>query len=117
MATVTIEVPDELSELVKQAGDRLPELLARSLTEPTLPASVYRYVLNFLASRPTPEQVAAFGPTSEMVDRLRTLLGREASGEITPAERAELDEYERLEHLMIVIKSGNLQHLTGARAA
>jgi hypothetical protein len=38
MATVTIEVPDELSELVAQAGDRLPELLAQSLKEPTLPA-------------------------------------------------------------------------------
>jgi hypothetical protein len=117
MATVTIEVPDELSELVAQAGDRLPELLARSLKEPTLPAHVYRYVLDFLASRPAPEQVAAFGPTREMADRLLTLLGRESSGEITPAEKAELDEYERLEHLMVMIKSGVIQHLTGARAA
>jgi hypothetical protein len=117
MALVTIEVPDELSELVEQAGERLPELLARSLREPTLPAHGYRYVLDFLASRPTSEQVAAFGPTPEMVERLRTLLGREAGGEITPAEKAELDEYERLEHLMIVIKSGALQHQTGARAA
>jgi hypothetical protein len=117
MATVTIEVPDELSELVAQAGDRLPELLARSLKEPTLPAHVYRYVLDFLAGRPTPEQVAAFGPTAEMTGRLRTLLEREGKGEITPAEKAELDEYERLEHLMVMIKSGNLRHLTGARAA
>ncbi len=117
MATVTIEVPDELSELLKQAGDRLPELLARSLREPTLPAHVYRYVLDFLANRPGPEQVAAFGPTPEMTDRLRTLLAREGEGEITPAEKVELDEYERLEHLIVMIKSGNLRHLTGARAA
>src|SRR5687768_8007466 len=117
MATVTIEVPDELSELVARAGDRLPELLAQSLRGPTLPAHVYRYVLDFLATRPTPEQVAAFGPTPEMTDRLRTLLEREGGGEITPAEKAELDEYERLEHLMVMIKSGNLQHLMGARAA
>lgn len=117
MATVTIEVPDELSELVAQAGDRLPELLARSLKEPVPPAHVYRYVLDSLASRPTPEQVAAFGPTQEMTDRLRTLLEREGKGEITPAEKAELDEYERLGHLMVMIKSGQLRHLTGARAA
>lgn len=117
MATVTIEVPDDLSELVEQAGDRLPELLARSLREPTLPAHAYRYILDFLASRPTSEQVAAFGPTSEMIDRLRMLLGRESRGKITPAEKAELDEYERLEHMMVMIKSGALQHLTGARAA
>jgi hypothetical protein len=61
--------------------------------------------------------VAAFGPTAEMTDRLRMLLERESRGEITSAEKAELDEYERLEHLMVLIKSGNLQHLTGARAA
>ncbi len=35
MATLTIEIPDELSEAVAQAGDRLPELPARSLKEPT----------------------------------------------------------------------------------
>ena len=115
MATLTIEVSDELSELIAQAGDRLPELLAQSLKEPTLPAHVYRYVLDFLATRPTPEQVASFGPTPEMVDRLRPLLGRESSGEITPAEKAELDEYERLEHLMVMIKSGNLHHLMGGQ--
>jgi hypothetical protein len=115
MTTVTIEVPDELSELIAQAGDRLPELLARSLREPALPAHVYRYVLDFLAAGPTPEQLAAFGPTPEMAGRLRALLGRESSGEITPPEKAELDEYERLEHLMVMIKSGNLRHLTGAR--
>lgn len=117
MTTVTIEVPDELSELVTQAGDRLPELLAQSLREPTLPAHVYRYVLDFLASRPTPKQLASFGPTQEMTDRLRTLVERESKGEITPAEKAELDEYERLEHLVVMIKSGNLQHLTGAQGS
>jgi hypothetical protein len=117
MATVTIEVPDELSELVAQAGDRLPELLAQSLKEPTLPAHVYRYVLDFLASRPSPEQVATFSPTPEMANRLRTLIGRESEGEITPTEKVELDEYERLEHLMVMIKSGNLQHLTGAQSS
>ena len=87
MATETIEVQDELTELVEQADDRLPELLARSLKEPTLLAHVYRYVLDFLASRPTPNQVTAFGPTPEMVERLRSLLRKEASGEITPAEK------------------------------
>ena len=105
MATVTIEVPDELSELIAQAGDRLPELLYRSLREPTLPAHAYRYILDFLASRPSPEEIAAFGPTPETVERVRTLLEREKSGNIVPAEKAELDEYQHLEHLIIMIKA------------
>jgi hypothetical protein len=52
-----------------------------------------------------------------MAHRLRTLIGRESEGEITLVEKAELDEYERLEHLMVMIKSGNLQHLTGAQGS
>ena len=117
MATVTIEIPDELSELIAQAGDRLPELLERSLREPALPAHAYRYVLDFLAGRPSPAEITAFGPTPEMTERLRTLMAREASGETTPAEKAELDEYERLEHLMVMIKSGGLNYLKGERGA
>src|SRR5215212_918083 len=107
MATITIEVPDELSGLIAQAGDRLPELLTQSLQQPALPAHVYRYVLDFLARNPAAEEIAAFGPTAEMTERLRTLRDRESAGNITVAERAELDEYGRLEHLMIMIKSGN----------
>jgi hypothetical protein len=115
MATITIEVPDELSGLIAQAGDRLPELLTQSLQQPALPAHVYRYVLDFIARNPAAEEIGAFGPTPEMTARLRTLLDRESAGDITVAERAELDEYERLEHLMIMIKAGNLHHLAGAR--
>jgi hypothetical protein len=37
-----------------------------------------------------------------------------AGNNITPAEKAELDEYERLEHLMVMIKSGNLRYLAHA---
>lgn len=115
MTTITIEVPDELSELIAQAGDRLPELLMQSLQQPTLPAHVYRYILDFLAGNPSAEEIAAFGPAPEMAERLRTLIERERAGNSTPAEKAELDEYERLEHLMIMIKTGNLQYLADAR--
>lgn len=114
MSTITIEVPDELSDLVAEAGDRLPELLARSLQQPALPVHVYRYVLDFLASNPSAEQVASFTPTTEMIERRRTLVAREVDDNVTPAEKAELDEYERLEHLMVMIKSGNLRYLAQA---
>ncbi|MEJ7616627.1 MAG: hypothetical protein WKF30_06585 [Pyrinomonadaceae bacterium] len=115
MATITIEVPDEISELMSQAGDRLPELLTRSLQQPVLPAYFYRYILDFLAHNPSAEEIAAFGPTTEMTERLRTLLDRKSDGKVTMAEKAELDEYERLEHLMIMIKAGNLRYLERTR--
>lgn len=115
MSTITIEVPEELSGLVAQFGDRLPELLAEIAQNPALPAHTYRYVLNFLANNPSAEEIAAFGPTLEMSERLRTLVGREKAGEITAREKAELDEYEHLEHLMVMIKSGNLRYLANSR--
>lgn len=115
MPTITLDVPEELSELMDRAGDRLPELLALSLKEPALSAHIYRYILDFLASQPTPEQIAAFGPTPEMAERASTLVAREKSGEITEREKQELDEYERIEHLMIMIKAGK-PPLSGRKA-
>lgn len=114
MSIITVEVPDELSELLSGVGDRLPELIALSLQQPAVPAHIYRYILDFLASEPTAEQIATFGPTPEMTERLRTLLARQDAGELTPAEGAELDEYERIEHLMVMIKAGNLAYLSGS---
>ncbi|YAF95387.1 MAG: hypothetical protein AB3A66_22965 [Nodularia sp. CChRGM 3473] len=107
---ITIDVPDELREQLAQVGDRLPELLALSLQQPPLPARIYHYILNFLASQPTPEQIIAFRPTPEMQIRLQTLLVRSKAGELTLPEQQELDEYERIEHLIVMLKTGSLPH-------
>ncbi|GFE71894.1 hypothetical protein [Chroococcus sp. FPU101] len=114
MAKITIEVPDELSSQLAQVGDRLPELLALSLQQPAIPAQIYRYILDFLASEPTKEEILAFRPTPEMIERLKILIARSKAGDLTPSEQRELDEYERIEHLMILLKAGSLPHLTSA---
>lgn len=85
--------------------NEVTELLEMSLHYLPLPAQVCRYVLDFLASGPSPEAVAAFRPTPEMIERRRTLVAREHAREITPAEKAELDEYDRIEHLLIMLKT------------
>ena len=115
MSSITIQVPDELSERLAQLGDRLPELLDLSLRQPALPAHVYRYIVDFLASEPTTEQLADFSPTPEMTARLGTLLAREAAGELISSERMELDDYERIEHLIVMIKAGNLPFAARSR--
>jgi len=50
----------------------------------------------------------------EMTERLRTLLALEAANNIAPTEKAELDEYERLEHMMVMIKAGMLRNMARA---
>ncbi|MEH2200701.1 hypothetical protein [Nostoc sp.] len=97
MPRITLEISEELSQQLAQVGDRLPELLALSLQQPAVPAQVYRYILDFLASNPTPEQIAEFKPTPEMQERLHTLLARSNAGEVTPTELKELDDFTFLE--------------------
>ncbi|MDJ0898280.1 MAG: hypothetical protein QNJ55_05665 [Xenococcus sp. MO_188.B8] len=111
MAKITLEVPDELSEQLLQMGDRLPEFLALSLQQPPLPARIYHYILDFLASKPTPEQILAFRPTAQMQERLKTLLTRSKTGELTTTEQQELDEYECIEHLIVMLKAGIFPYL------
>jgi glutamate-1-semialdehyde aminotransferase len=111
MVKITLEVTEELSEKLEKLGDRLPEVLSQSLEQQTLPAHVYRHVLNFLASNPTHQQISEFRPTSEMQERLQRLLAASKSGVLTESERFELDEYERIEHLMVMLKSGSLTFL------
>lgn len=111
MSTITLELPDELTEQLAQEKDRVPELLRLSLQEPVLPATVYRYILQFLVSNPTPQQIAAFQPTKAMMQRLQELVQRGKSGELTPTEQRELDEYETIEHLIVMMKAGQLSCL------
>lgn len=112
MPKITLEVSEELAEQLATRGKKLSKILRQSLQHTVVPASIYRYILNFLTSSPTPAQIAAFKPTPEMSDRLQTLLNRSQSGKLTTSELAELDEYERIEHLIIMLKSGNLPYLT-----
>jgi len=112
MTTITVEIPDELAEQMGHMRDRIPELLALSLRQPALPAATYRTILSFLASNPSPAQIATFAPPPEVQARLRTLLERSAQGHLSATEVDELDEYERIEHLMVMIKAGSLPYLT-----
>ncbi len=112
MATITIDIPDELSVQLDQVRDRLPELLALSLHQPAVPAHLYRAILDFLATKPTPEEIAGFRPDPAMQERLHLLLDRSYAGYLTSAEQAELDELERIEHIMVLLKSGSLPALT-----
>jgi hypothetical protein len=105
MATLTIEIPDDLMEELSPIKDQLPELLRRCLHPLALPAQVYRYVFDFLTSQPTPEQIASFRPTADMQSRLRCLIEKEQNGTLTIEEQQELAEYERIEHLLVMFKA------------
>ena len=87
-------------------GDRLSEALALGLRQSVVPSEVYRDVLDFLTSHPMAAEIADFRPTTQMQERLRDLLDRSFGDRLTSAERQELDEYERIEHCVVMLKAG-----------
>ena len=65
----------------------------------------YDEILDFLAGGTTTEAIANFRPSEEAQTRVRQLIERRGEATITPAEDEELEEYLRLEHLMIMAKA------------
>jgi hypothetical protein len=118
MAKITLDIPDHLADQLAQLGEnpsdwllqRLPALLEGGARPSVLPAHVYRYILDFIANNPTSQEIADFRPTPEMQERLQSLLSRNKSGDLSPSEEAELNEYERIEHIVIMLKAGNLRY-------
>jgi len=61
-------------------------------------------VLDFLSSTPTPQQIVAFAPSEALQVRARYLLDGNRAGLLTAEERAELDEFARMNHFMSMLK-------------
>lgn len=116
MTTITLEIPDELAPQITALRGRLPDLLARALRmeRPVREYSagagqfyppLYREIIDFLASDPAPEQVAAFKISPLAQERLDDLLDKNREGRLTPAETAEIDAYLQARDLMILLKA------------
>ena len=119
MAELTIQISDELAQRLEPLQNRLPELLWQLLDVANLPTNisktvqaestdipiVYQEVLDFLIKRPTPEDIIVFKVSPQAQSRLEELLERNRSATLNSMELAELDVYEQLEHMMILLKA------------
>ena len=122
MAELNIQVPDELAQRLEPFRNRFPELLTRLIktippnmspaadsllfiTNPTNTPLAYAEVLDFLIARPTPQEIAAFKVSTEAQAHISALLDKNREGTLNETEAAELDLYEQLEHLMILLKA------------
>jgi hypothetical protein len=74
-------------------------------------AQAYDEVLDFLAAGTTAEGIASFRPSPAALARVRELLERRSEGTLSAAEDEELEEYLRLEHLMVMAKARAQLHL------
>jgi hypothetical protein len=65
----------------------------------------FEELVDFIAAGTTPQNVIAFRPSVAAQDRVEDLLSREKDGNLSPAEKSELDHYLQLEHLMRLAKA------------
>ena len=80
-----------------------PETLTLNTSSDT--ANTYTEVLDFLIKQPTPEQIAKFKVSNQAQKRLEDLLEKNRIGTISKAENSELDIYEQLDQLMMLLKA------------
>ena len=66
---------------------------------------VYVEIVDFIAGGSTPDDVAVWSPSREAQEYVTQLLQNEKAGTLSPAERAELDHYMEMEHLMRLAKA------------
>jgi hypothetical protein len=68
------------------------------------PNTLFNEILDFLSSTPTPEAILAFRPSHELQQRASELLDKNRSGNLSDEDRAELDEFQRMNHFMSMLK-------------
>jgi hypothetical protein len=74
--------------------------------------TIFDDILDFLASTPTPEQIIAFNPPDHLQQRLSVLLESNHRDELTAEDRAEFDEFLRMNRFMSRLKLRARQKLT-----
>ena len=70
-------------------------------------------LVELFADTAVAERILAFHPSPAIQARIEELLEKNRQGKLTPEEKTELDEVERLEYLMRLIKARVRQKLVG----
>jgi hypothetical protein len=76
------------------------------------PSPAYLEIIDFIASGTTPEAVVEFQPSAEAQARFAELVGFEAAGHLSVEDRAELDHFTELEHIIRMAKARARQILS-----
>jgi hypothetical protein len=72
----------------------------------------YLEIIDFIAAGTTPQAVVDYHPSAEARARVATLIAREKEGALAPDEKAELDHFMDLEHILRMAKARARQILT-----
>ena len=109
MSAITLKIPDELAERLRNQEDRLPKILELGLRQLNAEA-LGRFegsaeVLEFLAGLPGPEEILKLRPSERLARRVEFLLEKNRSTALDPNEEEEWETYQFLEHLVRMAKA------------
>ena len=109
MSAITLKVPDELADRLRNHEARLPEILELGLRELNAEAQG-RFegaaeVLELLAGLPSPEEILKLRPSERFAHRVQHLLEKNRSGKLDSLEEEEWENYQFLEHLVRIAKA------------
>lgn len=75
-------------------------------------ARVYEEIIDFLARGTSPAKLAEFSPSQETRDRVADLIHKEKTDGLGEEERAELNHYFGIEHIMRLAKARAREHFS-----
>ena len=81
----------------------------------SLASPAYLEIVDFIAAGTTPEQVAHYRPSIQAQQRVECLIEREREQGLSPEEKAELDHFMELEHILRMAKARARQILSGGQ--
>lgn len=78
------------------------------------PDMLFEEISDYFVSRMTPEAIIAFKPSEALDECLHELLDKNSEGTLTSEERAELDHFMQMNHLLILLKAKARHRLASA---
>jgi hypothetical protein len=75
--------------------------------------TLFDEITDFILSQPTPEQIIAYQVPDSLNERLHDLLDRNGESQLTADERAELDSFLKIGHLLTMLKAKARLKLVG----
>jgi len=109
---MTIQMPEALAERIQPIGSWLPTVLELSLAGfRTLAVITATEIIEFLSQNPTPQNIMEYHVSERAQSRLQKLLTLNQAGLVSSQEMSELDEIEKIEHIMIMLKAQATQKL------
>lgn len=105
MVQMTMQLPDELAAQIEPIRMWLPTLLELSLVGfRTLAIETATEIVEFLKTGPSPRAMLSYHTSERAQSRLQRLFALNQAGMLSEIEQRELDELERIEHIITALK-------------